>query len=811
MPRSIVVLIISLFTLHATAQNSIIYVNATATGLNNGSSWQDAYTDLQTALQTAAQGDSVWVTKHLYYPTTTADRNISFEIPNGIDLIGGFIGNESDIHQRPDSSWTTLSGNIADTALRTDNTNNVLYIDALQDMTTIDGFIIRDGYSLGTFADPRRGRVGNGAGVYVFAREGGGCLHINNCQFIDNQASLSGGAVYVSNIGRDCEGTAIRVTNSTFENNQTTYLEGGAISLDERGNNHYSSFITDCQFKANKAGSVGGAIHLYDNHNCGEFSISNCDFIENEAGSGGAISHIDRHFTGGIQIQHCIFKGNGAGGLGGAIFHMGEDTTQTTFINDCQFIENTSNEAGGAIAFESGVIQVGGRAIPAVHHYFKNNVFIANSSGGGSAMLTETITTTFANCIFAKNKATEGGTVKLSTNLIGTAHPHELSHCLFLNNNASTWGGAVEIRANGIPTKFSNCIFNNNTANIYPMVAPFNARLHFESCLFQDIDSCADIPYVEPYAFSCEDINNLFREDPLFIDPTNHDYRLDFCSPAVNRGSEDGISTSDFDGNPRIVDNKPDIGPYEIQAFPDIEIINYTVEPSCASQATGRISFELANHCPPLHYRWSRDVYAGAGTMGLRPGLHRYNITNFWNAGKVEIDIEVPGYDSLRADFDILPASGIDAADGAVVVHDVWGGMPPYQVDVIIGSRVFPADSLSAGNYFLQIKDSVGCREWFRLSIPVVTDTEEYQQTKSIKLFPNPISNEGQVQLYIPNTTFPQLPIRIFDTQGCLIKQEIIARTNGRYWRFIPPKVAGLYFVELQLGERVEVLKLVKQ
>ena len=42
---------------------NIIYVNAGAAGGNNGTSWTDAYTDLQSALARASAGDEIWVAK----------------------------------------------------------------------------------------------------------------------------------------------------------------------------------------------------------------------------------------------------------------------------------------------------------------------------------------------------------------------------------------------------------------------------------------------------------------------------------------------------------------------------------------------------------------------------------------------------------------------------------------------------------------------------------------------------------------------------------------------------------------------------
>ena len=52
-----------------------IYVDAAATtGANDGSSWSDAYTDLQPALDAAAENAEIRVAAGTYYPTAIPDE-----------------------------------------------------------------------------------------------------------------------------------------------------------------------------------------------------------------------------------------------------------------------------------------------------------------------------------------------------------------------------------------------------------------------------------------------------------------------------------------------------------------------------------------------------------------------------------------------------------------------------------------------------------------------------------------------------------------------------------------------------------------
>jgi hypothetical protein len=48
---------------------TVIYVKWDAAGANNGTSWEDAYMDLQTAIGAAIDGDTIWVAGGTYKPT----------------------------------------------------------------------------------------------------------------------------------------------------------------------------------------------------------------------------------------------------------------------------------------------------------------------------------------------------------------------------------------------------------------------------------------------------------------------------------------------------------------------------------------------------------------------------------------------------------------------------------------------------------------------------------------------------------------------------------------------------------------------
>jgi hypothetical protein len=83
---------------------NILRVKSGATGANNGSSWANAYPNLQAALTAAVNGDEIWVAAGIYKPTLTTTagdaRTATFQLKNGVELYGGFAGNETSRNQR---------------------------------------------------------------------------------------------------------------------------------------------------------------------------------------------------------------------------------------------------------------------------------------------------------------------------------------------------------------------------------------------------------------------------------------------------------------------------------------------------------------------------------------------------------------------------------------------------------------------------------------------------------------------------------------------------------------------------------------
>ena len=339
------------------ANGTIHYVDADATsGGNNGSSWADAYTELQLALDAGVSGDQIWVAEGTYTPTAehggSGDRYKSFQMKNGVAIYGGFDPTEGDVAWE-DRDWegnvTILSGDIGTPDDNSDNCYHVLYHPDGTDLASsaiLDGFTITGGNANGD-GDPRY----YGGGMYNHTSspaltnctftgnraDYGGAMYnhtsspaLTNCIFSDNSANHYGGGM--SN-RVDASPTLI---NCTFEGNLAVESGGGGMY-----NEGSSPVLTNCTFSGNSADWAGGMF----NYSGSSPTLTDCTFVGNLAvGSGGG--GMDNYEFSSPTLTNCTFKGNSASSWGGGMSNRG---SSPTLIN-CAFSGNSAGSDGGGMS-----------------------------------------------------------------------------------------------------------------------------------------------------------------------------------------------------------------------------------------------------------------------------------------------------------------------------------------------------------------------------------------------------------------------------------------------------------------------------
>lgn len=483
-----------------------LYVDANATGANDGSTWEDAYTDLQEALGAALEDDEIWVAAGTYVPGT--DTLDYFQLVEGVRLYGGFAGTETSEGERdPEANVTILSGDVnaddvpGDSLSRLDNVFHVLLADStITNATILDGFTISGGQSVlagvdGIIRDSGAGLLSEGSPIVsncIFTQNSasrGGALFaqgsdassikILDCEFTDNHAAFGGGVMFIGLVGGlidncsfenntvDASGSAIyngssidTVLNSTFTGNTANR---GALFHD--GSNAY---YENLDFDSNEALELGASLIITG----GEPTFESCTF---SSGVGGVRGGVMYFFEGVAEFNNCEFTSNSASNLGGVItIQEADDDSEATFnncsfsdnaadrggviyvlggagiFNDCDFNSNVGTTLGGAIAIQD---------IDAPSTINCNNcTFSAHTSGNGAAIFSFAGITEFDNCDFVNNSSESGGVGFIQG---GEVH---FDGCLLEQNVGGDFGGAG-LTGFGASSSFTNCIFRENQSS----------------------------------------------------------------------------------------------------------------------------------------------------------------------------------------------------------------------------------------------------------------------------------------------------------------------------------------------------------
>lgn len=308
---------------------SPIYVNSAATGNNDGTSWINAYTNLQTAITNAvASINEIWVANGTYKPNGTA-RTSTFTLKSNLKIYGGFNGTETLREQRnPTANITILSGDLsgndnttitATEATRQDNSYHVISLFGNIRDTYLDGFSITGGNANG-------GIQTSGTVQYYHTR--GGAIYLNpstpndapsiklqNCILEKNAGSDTGvfatyftNGISTLNFNVNFENCIVR---NNFSGTNGQILINGASGYSWIGNatftntlfhNNVSSTGPSCIYFSASTANGGNALGIYS-------VLTNCTF-SNNTGVNGNVIRTDN--GGNTYLRNSIIYGNGS-------------------------------------------------------------------------------------------------------------------------------------------------------------------------------------------------------------------------------------------------------------------------------------------------------------------------------------------------------------------------------------------------------------------------------------------------------------------------------------------------------------------
>ena len=482
---------------------TVVFVDTSATGANDGTSWTDAFPDLQDGLAAAAGGDELWVAAGTYV-TSTTDATVSFVLPEGVALYGGFAGVETTLAERDwSTNITLLSGDVAgDDAVgpggwvpTSPNAGHVVDASGVSIAAILDGFTVSFGNT---------GPIGTGAGHPLMYGSGiyadGGSPTVRHCTIRYNQAAFAhGGGMYVYNGSPE-------ITDCQFLDNYVHLGDGGGLFV--AGNS--VPIVEDCVFARNttvgsSGDTTGGGM---SNESSQAVTVSRCLFENNTSRPFYSISDYTAYggglhnFSAPITVEDCVFTGNAAQ------YGAGFMTWDSATLVNCLFYKNKPTPWEGSLGGYGG----------------DGTVMINDFSPGVMAL---------KNCTIADNDGEKYPGVMVSWNASAT-----IENCVIWGNDAKhpeTSGGWKEQAAGDFEASWS-CI-----ATIFAPHAPGEDPIDPE-----DLPGCIDL-------------------DPAFADGPGANYRVAAGSPCIDAGNNAAIPAgvvTDLDGLARFVDDPstPDTG-----------------------------------------------------------------------------------------------------------------------------------------------------------------------------------------------------------------------------------------------------------
>jgi hypothetical protein len=530
-------------------------------GTIDGTTWATSFRYLQDALDSSTSGDIIYVAQGIYQPDDDGDVTVGvdhatnsqteyFKPKGGVEIYGGYVAYNSvspPAGTRDPAVYVTfltgdLSGNDSFTPMSPssppsfsnygENSYHVLDLSDSDDLTIVDGFTITHGSAFGSGLDGTP--TAQGGGIYVNrVLPATGAALIQNCVISECRATQTGGGIRVTTVSSSPPG--LRFVDCIIRDNSGAGGGMRSASL---------TTLTNTTISNNYTTSSGGGVH----HASGELILEGCHVTGNRAATGGGINRT----LGNVTIRSTMVDANRATNSGGGIHWAGENGTTLVLVNSYV----TNNQANGTTSTAGGGgLFVGEHSdtVEVVNTYFLGNQALNGSVGGGifaSAIKHFRIT----NSVFSLNSSanTDGGAIFATSIFDDGLGILDVRNCTLVANEAtgSGYGGGIHYEEAAI-LNIENCILWNNedadgavsTSQIHAGVSPGAIDVNHSDVLGGFTGT-----------------NNI-NADPKFVNEPGGNYRLVYCSPAIDIGDTSALTDAedpgDLDGNSNFSEPTP--------------------------------------------------------------------------------------------------------------------------------------------------------------------------------------------------------------------------------------------------------------
>ena len=387
----------------------------------------------------------------------------------------------------------------------------------------------------------------DGGGFYPDVSGQNSTLTITGCEFLENSAETEGGGLKVFT-EESAEATTILLDSCHFEQNTVQLWTGGGFRATLTGSeNNFTISNSVCTKNSVGLGGAGGAIINYGDNSNGMVEVLNCSFIENEAEGGFAGLVVGSILDAGefeYTVSNCQLIDNNSGLRGGG---MGILNTRPSkyLVEDCDMQGNQAADLSGGFHLANTNSET---EILVSRCVMRDNESAFGSGIGtlpivedpANFMVTNEADIRFENCLIAEN---------LDGAAIGLKQTGDVKfiNCTVANNQE----GGIQLDSTSVATIQNTILYNlgGTEYEILPMVDDASITSIGGNLIRDGSLGTAAHP------------NDKENADPLFVSAS--DFHLQATSPAVDSGvwSVD-LPEYDLDGNDRVF-NCVDIGAFE--------------------------------------------------------------------------------------------------------------------------------------------------------------------------------------------------------------------------------------------------------
>ncbi|MEO1448869.1 MAG: T9SS type A sorting domain-containing protein [Bacteroidota bacterium] len=776
-----------------------IYVDIDATGANDGTSWTDAYTDLNVAIGQASLNDEIWVAEGTYTPGDTS--TVFFILAQDVQLYGGFNGTETQLDQRDPALYPTiLSGDINGDDLpgdfvnnRADNAYHVLAIDfAITPATIIDGFTISGGHAGVSNQEDGGGLICGGSPLIRhclftdnYAQgEGGGAsikwdqttrLVLDSCRFISNFSATRGGGMAFRDSWSQTQSDTAQVRNCLFAMNRAASVGGGIRAISS------TLLILGCRFDNNTSDNIGGGLSCFQTANSLTVRVDSCEFLQNNAVQGGGMFYQPRGSANTLSLTQNTFIENGAQTRGGGFyaFYDPSSTFCPMAIQQCIFERNQTGQFGGGMTL---IFEGTDGEVEVEECLFEGNITTNQPSGLGAAIYAtsnnQMSSLNISKSSIKDNVGDLAGAVAMEI-LPGGQLDSRIRDCDFRGNKAVFSAAGLGFIAYpgslGSDLQVEDCAFTENRIAFNPSPS-FGGGIalasgtgafaaHINRCTFKGNQNLTGGAAIE------------YRDLPQNAQETGGWVRI-----------ENSLFT-DHDSSLAVIQLSREVDPLVSPIL--VELNNLTIADNFAAslQSLQEVPVILRNNI--FNSSFQRDVEIGTHSLIASDGG---NVISDSSANSFLLATDQSEVDPLFTRTEPHPYQ-LQWSSPAVNRGQIWAGFDGSGGDVLGNTRI-EGQLIDAGAY----------ESPFSVSI-----APQIRQHEALSLYPNPVQYQAHIKL--ENNWQGKVDVLIYNLSGQQVWQDqfIKLQSETEWSLMLPPLPSGAYQMVLSNGQQIVQTRFVKE